>query len=332
MNLADRYLDVDWMRTEQARLWPKVWLYACPALDVAESGQHVVFELGRESILVVRSGELRAFHNVCPHRGHPLCSGSGRARTLRCPYHQWTFSLGGALTHRPDADGFPDGEVGLAEVRCTELGGLVWVCLDPAAPSLRDWLGPVAEAFEAYRVGEMTLANDQTMPLGCNWKSSVDVHNESYHVRFLHPQALPIVDVDGVELTRWDPHGQMVVPFKEGGPGPDNHMFYVFPNLQLNCYRDALMLFRHRPDPADPGRCRFDQQIFERRAGPIRERAHQPLARTDSMGPVTDADLDVVERLQRGMASSGFSGPILGDQESFIAMMHAQLDRFMESE
>lgn len=335
MSLADRYTHPDWLQREHDRLWPRVWLYACPALDVASPGQHAVLDLGRESVLVIRGtdGTLRAFHNVCPHRGHPLCAGPGTVRTLRCPYHQWTFALDGALTHRPDPASFEPGEVRLAGVRCEQLGGLVWVCLDAEAPALRDWLGPVAPALEAYRVHEMALENDQTMPLACNWKASVDVHNESYHVRFLHPQALPVVDVDRVRLTDWAPHGRMVVPFHAdapGAPGPDNHMFYVFPNLQLNCYRDALMLFRHRPHPTDPGRCAFDQQIFQRMGEPVRQRAHQTLSRTDSMGPVTDADLDVVERLQRGLGSSGFDGPLLGDQESFLASMHRTLDQFLE--
>lgn len=335
MSRTQRYTSPAWMERERRGLWPAVWLYACPSLDVADHGQRALVALGRESVVVVRGedGRLRAFHNVCPHRGHPLCDGPGTGPFLRCPYHQWTFGLDGALSHRPLAEQYPDEEVRLREVRCAELGGLVWIALSPEVPDLRAYLGPVAEAFEAYRVGEMTLANDQTMPLACNWKASVDVHNESVHVRFVHPQALPIVDVDGVRITSFAPHARMVVPFREGAPGdqgPDNHMFYVFPNLQLNCYRDALMLFRHRPHPTDPGRCWFDQQIFQRRGQPHRQGAHQLLVRgQDSLGPVTDADLDIVERLQRGMASSGVDDLILGAEESCIAGMHAELDRML---
>ena len=108
-------------------------------------------------------------------------------------------------------------------------------------------------------------------------------------------------------------------------------MFYVFPNVQLNCYAHHLMLFRHRPHPTDPERCLF-RPVDPRPAGTGgRLNEHRTLVRgQDSMGPVTDADLDAVERLQVGMRSSGFSDPLLGRQESCIGHMHATLGDWVQ--
>jgi len=220
--------------------------------------------------------------------------------------------------------------------------GLIWVNSDPDATSLRSWLGPLAAQIAAYRIEEMALESDVTMPLACNWKCSVDVHNEGYHLHTLHPEILGFVDDTAVEITIYGPHGRMIVPMGRPSarlPGAtvpanapkisDNHMFYVFPNVQLNCYDDHVMLFRHRPHPTDPGMCSFDQQIFRRGQAAERLASHRRLERGDSLGPITDADLDVVERLQLGMAGRGFDNPIWCGQEKFIAHMHATLETWL---
>lgn len=378
MNLADRYTSHTWMAEERQRLWRRVWLLAGVSLDVASAGQRAVFDLGVDSVVVVRGedGVLRAFHNVCPHRGHPLCDGLGKGASLVCPYHRWTFGLDGRLTRRADEEQFDGEPVALSPVRCEEWGGFVWVCLDPDGGSLDDWLGPVADGLASYGHGRFGVESDVTMPLDCNWKVSLDVHNESYHVHTLHPQTLGLLDDTAVEVTRLDPHARMVVPFgrpsgrraaggidpalagrmRQAGLDPstvdpadsrqaiieaersrhpgsslsdsqlvDNHMFYVFPNLQFNCYADHLMLFRHRPHPTDPGRCLFDQLTLGRHLRG-RTASHRRLSRDgDTMGPVTDADLVVAEQVQRGMGSLGFRAPRLGKDEACIALMHEGL-------
>ena len=227
--------------------------------------------------------------------------------------------------------------------RVETFAGLSWINSDPHAGSLRAWLGPVAPLIEAYDLGAMTLESDMSMVLACNWKASVDAHNEGYHVHTLHPEILSFVDDTAVELALFGPHGRMIVPMgrpsgrRPGATVPadlrvqsDNHMFYIFPNLQLNCYADHAMIFRHQPHPTDPGICRFDQQILRRGDGPRRASAHRTLTRhRHSLGPVTDADLDVVEQLQLGMMGRGFDDPVWSQQEAFIAHMHANLEAWL---
>src|SRR5262245_37358865 len=96
---AERYLSEEVMRLEQRRLWSRVWQLAGIASDVAELGDYFTYEIGPETIVVIRSEHgLRAFHNVCRHRGHPLCAaGLGRISQIACPFHGWRYDLDGVL-------------------------------------------------------------------------------------------------------------------------------------------------------------------------------------------------------------------------------------------
>ena len=123
-----------------------LWLCAGLASDAAKPGAYFTFEVGHESLLVLNdAGTLRAFHNVCQHRGHPLrpC-GRGTATSLRCPYHGWTYALSGRLEHVPDRHTFPNhapaDELSLAPVTCEQRDGFVWVCLGEPRESLSEFL------------------------------------------------------------------------------------------------------------------------------------------------------------------------------------------------
>ena len=260
VSLADRYTTRGWMEAEQRDLWPRVWWLAGLALDLPSPGSRFVASCGRESVLVVRGddGRVRAFHNVCPHRGHPLCEGRGSGRAITCPYHHWTFALDGGLTKRDDPDGFPHGDVRLAEVQCTVFAGLVWVCLDSDAGSLSAWLGPVADRLAAYQLEDLALESDTTMPLACNWKASVDVHNEGYHVHTIHPQVLGLIDDTGVQVDPFGPHARMIVPMgrpsaRKGEPAIDRALEG---RLRQARHRSGLGDRRHRPRRDHRGRAR----------------------------------------------------------------------------
>ena len=136
----DRYLTRAFAAREADALWPRVWNLVGPTSDVEEPGDYLAFELGDESVLVVRGddGVLRAFHNVCQHRGRRLReAGCGHAGDFQCPYHLWTYRRDGSLAWVPDAEDFrqgdPTGCVALPEVRCETWNGWVFVNLDGEA-------------------------------------------------------------------------------------------------------------------------------------------------------------------------------------------------------
>ena len=197
----ERYFCPEYMEREWAHIWRRCWLLAGLESDLGNAGDFFVFALGREQILITRAKDsrLRAFHNVCQHRGNRLVDVErGHADNFRCAYHAWTYALDGALRNTPFADrfsnGVPHAQRALQPVAVDVWDGLAFVCLDPNPIPLLEFLGPVTELLAPYRFRSMTLVEDQTVHHHCNWKAVVDNFSELYHVDFLHPQHKRMVD------------------------------------------------------------------------------------------------------------------------------------------
>jgi phenylpropionate dioxygenase-like ring-hydroxylating dioxygenase large terminal subunit len=224
----ERYTSPDYLRAELQHLWPRVWLMAGLSSDLPAEGSYFTFEIGADSVLVVRQQQgVRAFHNVCLHRGRRLREpGMGRARSFACPYHGWEWDTDGRLAHVPDAETFPDGvppgSSRLKGVACEEWAGFVWVFLSADPPPLREYLGPVAPLIEAYRLPDYALVEDLTLDLPCNWKVSVDAFNEAYHLKSVHPEILGLVDDVNVRSDLLGLHGRLIVPFFVPSPRKEN--------------------------------------------------------------------------------------------------------------
>ena len=198
---AERYISETYMADEWDKVWEKTWLVAGVAQDVEEPGDFFVFDLEPESIIVSRSnaGELKAFYNVCQHRGaRLLLTDMGAMDQYTCPYHGWTYNNDGSLANVPDEDRFSRGvpceHLSLKELRVETWAGAVWICMDPDAPPLMEYLGPVVEMIEPFRPQDMRLVEDQSCHLECNWKAVFDNFGELYHVEHIHPQHELIFD------------------------------------------------------------------------------------------------------------------------------------------
>lgn len=199
---AERYISDSWLARENAKLWPNVWQFACMESDVRDAGQYVVLNVARESIIVSRTfdGELAAHFNVCQHRGaRILVNDRGCEKSFTCPYHGWTYRPDGRLVVVPDNQRFPGGGVDRAKhsLRKLRVGGalgMVWVCADPDAAPIEDYLGLVIDRVTPYNLGSMTLVGHQTVGLACNWKAIFDNFQELYHVEHIHPQHQELFD------------------------------------------------------------------------------------------------------------------------------------------
>jgi phenylpropionate dioxygenase-like ring-hydroxylating dioxygenase large terminal subunit len=199
---AERYISGDYARREWTQMWMRTWHIAGMAAQAREPGDYLVADLGAESIILVRQddGRLRAFFNVCVHRGTRLLAGpDGYAAKITCPYHGWQFDRGGQCTFAPDATDFRQGDptrtAHLTELRCEELFGFAWFTMDRNAPDLREYLGPeVVSGIGAYRMENMVRVLNMTAEADCNWKIITDNFNEAYHVQVLHPQLVPYIE------------------------------------------------------------------------------------------------------------------------------------------
>ncbi len=214
----ERYISPDYMRLEWERMWTKVWLLGCREDDIPLPGDYHVTSIGREEILIVRQndGTIRAFYNVCLHRGNRLVAGSGRTETFRCAYHHWEYGLNGAFVRIPDEDSFPQGRPpcrGLRELRCNTWNSFVFYTMNDDAEPLLDYLNPIPQHLDPYHFERMVKTTDLTVEWNCNWKTSVDAFNETYHVQGIHPELLYYLEDKDVQIDVFGKHSRYLVPF-----------------------------------------------------------------------------------------------------------------------
>ena len=215
----ERYTSETYMRLEWEHMWTKVWNMAGRESDIPNVGDYFTTELGSESFLIVREtpNRVRAFYNVCPHRGNQIRNpGMGHAESFQCAYHFFEFNLDGSKKFVPDEDTFTQGvpqETALVEVPCDTWGGWVWFNMNPEAEPLRDFLGEIPGHLDPYRFEDQYLVQDRTIEWDCNWKTSVDAFNEVYHVQGIHPQLLESLDDIHVQIDLYERHNRYLVPF-----------------------------------------------------------------------------------------------------------------------
>lgn len=221
---VERYLSAEFAELERDRLWPKVWVVACSVDHVAAPGDYFELRLGWNSVLIVRGddGTLRAFQNVCRHRGNALCQGSGSGLTeLRCGYHRWAWDLQGHLREIPSRKGFGavrNDELPLFPVQVDTWGPLVFVNLDPDAEPLADYLEGVPGDIAWVQPDEFRCTYVTTTPVRCNWKVVSEGFSETYHIQGLHREMLGSMDDVNSPQRFWGRHGVSYQPY--GVPSP----------------------------------------------------------------------------------------------------------------
>ncbi|MBI1180768.1 MAG: Rieske 2Fe-2S domain-containing protein [Alphaproteobacteria bacterium] len=199
-----RYHDPGVARREWERLWTRVWLVAGRASDIPNRGDWFKFDIGKESVIVVRTGtepgDIRAFYNVCHHRGNRLVMADfGHGEHFTCAFHSWQWNIDGSLNRITDRDTFRDelirDDPPLAPVRCGQWGGFVFVNLDPApAQGLTEFLGSLPAQLAPFRFEDMVVVKDVQTWWPANWKTALDAFLESYHVHSIHSEILPFYD------------------------------------------------------------------------------------------------------------------------------------------
>lgn len=221
---ASRYTSPEWAALEMERLWPSVWQIACSLDQVANPGDYFEYRVGKYSVVIVRGddGELRAFQNVCRHRGNLLCSGSGEGLSeLRCPYHRWTWDLAGHLREVPSRKGFGvirNDDYPLFPARVGIWGPLVFVNLDSDTTPLDEFLEGVPDDIAWAGIDDFRGTFNIAVPMPCNWKTLIDGFSETYHVQGIHREMLPMVDDVNSPQRLWDHHGKLEQPYGLASP------------------------------------------------------------------------------------------------------------------
>jgi phenylpropionate dioxygenase-like ring-hydroxylating dioxygenase large terminal subunit len=246
------YSDPAVLELEQESIFGRSWQYAAHSGQVAEPGSYVATRAGHLPVVVVRDreGALRAFVNVCRHRGSLVCDGSGRRETLQCPYHAWTYGLDGSLLAAPRSDrepGFDAASLGLLPVRADSWGPFVFVNPDLDAAPLAEHLGelPALLAADGLDVDALVFHARAETEYEANWKVCSENYLECYHCSVAHPTFSQAIDVAPDAYTLETRRGGLLSQFgppRNGGGGvydasgeiARGQFHFLFPNTAVN--------------------------------------------------------------------------------------------------
>jgi Rieske 2Fe-2S family protein len=352
------YTDPGVFAREQEAIFESRWLCVARGADLARPGRFQVAAAGRESVLIVRhhDGGLRAFLNVCRHRGSQLCvEESGQVtRSLRCGYHAWTYDLGGALAAAPGLARMADVDrdrYGLLPVQLREWLGYAWVCLAREPPSFEDTvIGAVTErlgspaAIGAYQVDGLALGRRITYDVAANWKLIVENFMECYHCATIHPELTSVLPefARGYAAQSYVGHGAAFADGARGftvdggggfgalpgvSPEQDRRYFAVTirPQVFINLVPDHVILHRMDPRAADRTTVTCDW-LFS----PQVVASGQDVSRSvELFDRVNRQDFAACEHTQPSMSSRAYrDGGVLVPSEHHIAEFHAWVARY----
>ena len=208
---------------EAERLWPRVWQFACRESDIPEVGDHVVYEIVRDSFIVMRTApnEIKAYPNACLHRGRRLKDQAGRCSEIRCPFHGFTWALDGGLKAVPAQWDFPhvvESEWSLPECQVDTWAGFVMINPDPAAEPLDEFLGGIVGQFDGWDLADRFTGAHVAKVVHANWKVAQEAFCEAFHVSATHPQILPYLGDTNSQIDIWDNFARVITA--GGTPSP----------------------------------------------------------------------------------------------------------------
>ena len=221
---------------ERERIFGASWSYAGPAEWVAEPGCFFATQAGHVPIAVVRGADsqLRAFVNVCRHRGHLVVQGEGCRETLQCPYHAWTYDLDGTLRRAPRSereDGFEPEAFSLLPVAVGTWGPFVFVNSDPDAAPFEETLGDLPALVEESGIDLRALRfhSHHEWPIEANWKIALENFLECYHCPTAHPGFSKVIDVnpDAYRLQVYPTFSSQIGPVRASALAGDGKAPYV---------------------------------------------------------------------------------------------------------
>jgi glycine betaine catabolism A len=346
---------------EQKKIFSKQWMLAGHQSQIVNAGDYFTAEVAGESLIIVRDkrGVIRAFYNVCRHRGSRLVEASnGQCAAIQCPYHAWTYALDGRLMgapHMHEVSGFDKADYSLRAVNLALWEGFIFVNLRdvPTSRSNRDyrsleeWFAPLAGKFSRWNLSALRPTKRIEYDVQANWKLIFENYSECYHCLGVHPELSKISPADSAENDLTE--GPFLGGFMRIAKGKsltisgnacalpigcfaeeDFHfVFYysIFPNTLLSLHPDYVMV--HQLLPQSPGRTvifcdwLFNPEAFER--GDF-----EPNDAIEFWDMINRQDWHVCELSQRGIASRAYEPGPYSARESIPAAWDRYYLRFMD--
>lgn len=328
------YYDPAIFEREQERLFSRMWMCVGRADAIVGPGAYQIVQVGRESVIVVRSrdGILHAFLNVCRHRGARLCTeASGQLKgSIQCRYHAWTYGLDGRLIGAPNVlndEQFDRAAFGLLPVALDVWEGLIWLNLDDNPPSLASQVQDVLETrfgdydtFTRYGVGKLKVGKTISYDVQANWKLILENFMECYHCGPMHPELCDLLPGyrsgtsfnNGEAATLAEGAEAFTITGKTNRPPlpgllpSDMRRYYgeiLLPNVLLNLLHDHVVL--HTLYPLDVNHTRITcEWLFD--ADAMQQPDFDPMDAVEIFDLVNRQDWEVCQWTQLGMTSKAY--------------------------
>ena len=308
------YVHPGFLELEHEVVFGATWQCVGHHSQVSGPGDLITATIARNPIIVIRGkdGVLRAFHNVCRHRGGPLATRNGNSpHVLQCHYHGWTYLHDGSLRGVPDFDRvelFNKKDFGLIPVAVDVWQGLVFVNLSPSPEPLASSFRDIAERIAPTRLDEMHFYRRVPYEVRCNWKVYVDNYLEGYHVPIVHPELAKMLDysryfteVAGTHSLQWSPLKPEENIYSRGEGTA--YYYYIFPNLMLNILPGRLQTNAVLPVTHDRTVVLFDYYYADISSPAALAIIKEDIAFADR---VQHEDHEICEQVQLGLQSMAY--------------------------
>ncbi|VEP12600.1 conserved hypothetical protein [Hyella patelloides LEGE 07179] len=333
---AEAYTSEEFLERERRTIFTNSWICVGISADLPDIGDLFPVEVAGMPIVLVRDrlGKIRAFHNICSHRGLQLVAEPcQQQKRIRCPYHSWSYDLDGELKSTPHFggywqdiyEGFDHKRKNLQSIECQQWLDLIFINLAGNAPPLRDYLQPIIDRWSAYDLSLLRYGQEIGFEFNANWKLAVENFSESYHLPWIHPQLNNCSRMEdhfsfevgenhvgqGSKLYRSGEIGDRTLPvfpnLQKTGRETVAEYISVFPNLMLGIHPDyflALMV-----NPLSPSRS-VERMAFYFVGDTATNSEYEALRQipVDLWKITNDEDLETIERLQKGRNSPAFGG------------------------
>lgn len=308
---AHYYFDTNVYEKERLQIFGKQWIYVAHEEELDTAGSYTTLELAGYPIYIIRShdGVIRAFHNICRHRGAPLLSkerGVIKKDTVSCPYHNWSYNSAGEFLRAPHISGGLVAEcekLHLFGIQVTVHKGLIFVNLDPQATPFLDDRSDLISAIDASDVDFADYRFHSVMERhgNFNWKAWIDGYQECYHCPTIHPvfnKDFTLRNYNIENRDRFSIHGCNRKRDDSASGAFQGIWLWVYPNLGMPCYEPAYYTLSVMPE--GPGRTKLSYRFFARKNASYRVIEEF----LEFIKQVTEEDISICERTQINLTNS----------------------------
>ena len=306
------YFENSYLEREKTEIFLKEWQLVGSRTQIRNPGEILLAEVADNPIIVIcqKDNTLKAFYNVCQHRGGPLAYENCSVSKLQCKYHGWVYELNGDLKN---ARGFNEAELnvedfGLQPIHVTEWMGQVFVNLSNSPQDLNQHIDEIKTLTSPIDFSDYVFKFRESYQINCNWKVYMDNFLEGFHIPFVHPELNKVIDYKSYKTEiyerfslQWCPLDSELSPYGKSANSKENKAFYftIFPNIILNIAPGRLQTNIVEPKNSKTCVVHFDYHFDNPEEADIEKDA-------DFSEMVQQEDILICENVQKGLESKGY--------------------------